>query len=139
MGAIGFDTLISRVKDKKIMITSLRYALLSFLYNSSSHPTVNAIFNDIKSKMPNTTLAAIYKNLSLFEREGFVLEFALLGEKHYDLMTESHDHFLCVSCKKIIDLSTSPDTPVDERFGVINYSTAFHVGICKECQNMEKI
>ena len=66
--------MIRVLKDKGCRLTPQRLALLRILSKSAGHPSAEQIFEQIRADYPTTSLATIYKTLSLLKDMGEVFE-----------------------------------------------------------------
>ncbi len=62
------------------------------------------------------------------------------GKKRYDPETSLHNHLICVSCKKIVDVhgEYKLDLPENakQEYSIIGSHVEFY-GLCPECNNMK--
>ena len=80
-------------------------AVFQALQGDPSHPFADEIYRRVRKKLPRISLATVYRNLQRLVEDGKIRAF-LLGERvaRYDPETNDHDHFICESCGRIIDL-----------------------------------
>jgi Fur family peroxide stress response transcriptional regulator len=136
------ETMVQRLREHDHRITPQRLAILRVLAVSEGHPSVEQIYARVKTDFPTTSLATVYKNLSLLKSLGEVLELGFSDDSNrYDgNKPYPHPHLVCTRCKKIIDpdLSMLQDLTqelVEETgFRILNHRMDFF-GICPECQN----
>ena len=86
-------------------------------------------------------MATIYNTLSALKDEGIVEELYLEKDiSHIECNTTPHDHFFCLSCKKIFDIMEDkynddiPHTIKD--FKIISIRKEYF-GYCDECVSKE--
>jgi Fur family peroxide stress response transcriptional regulator len=65
---------MEKLSDLNIILTPQRYAVLEYLYSSSTHPTVRDIYKGLIKKHPNINVTTIYSNLRVFKKLGLVNE-----------------------------------------------------------------
>jgi Fur family peroxide stress response transcriptional regulator len=138
--------LVEKLRQQDCRITPQRLAILHTLASSHAHPSVEQIFEKVKKDFPTTSIATVYKTVSLLKSMGELIEFSFGdGSNHYDGRDPSpHPHFICQVCRRIDDI----DIPELAHIGgqVADRGeyriTAFHInawGICPSCQAaMEK-
>lgn len=118
-----------------------REAILKVLKNTSSHPSAEWIYEQVKKEIPNVGLATIYRNLRLLRESGDVIEMHPLHvTAHYDIRTLDHYHFYCDRCGKVIDIDEPVDVSLEiriaEKTGLqINHHNLVFSGLCLDCQN----
>jgi Fur family peroxide stress response transcriptional regulator len=138
---IRLETMIQKMRDKGLRITPQRIAILKVLSASKGHPSVENIYYQVKDEFPTTSVATVYKNVSMLKELGEVLELSFGTESsRYDgNKPDPHPHLICTVCKKIIDPDL--DSLKDVSAELIN-ETGFRItshrldffGICPECQ-----
>lgn len=137
--------LVEKLRQQDCRITPQRLAILYTLAASHNHPSVDQIFEKVKGDFPTTSIATVYKTISLLKGMGELIEFSFGdGSNHYDGRDPSpHPHFICQVCRRIDDIDI-PELAhlghhlVEGRDYRIN---ALHVnawGICPACQAAAK-
>ena len=99
------EQIIKALRDKGCRLTPQRLAMLRIIAKSEGHPSAEQIYEQMKADFPTTSLATIYKTLSLLKDMGEVLElnFATVGS-HYDgNKPYPHPHVICTKCGQILD------------------------------------
>ncbi len=133
------DAIIEKLKQKGIVLTIQRLAVLEFLHNSSSHPTAEAIHTKLKKKYPMMSLATVYNTLDMLKQAGEIQELTIGNAKHFDPIPQSHHHLYCRVCKRIIDVEIS--CPVCKSGRVQGHKVeevqAVFYGICSDCLQRE--
>jgi Fur family peroxide stress response transcriptional regulator len=136
------ENLVGKLRVKDFRITPQRLAILKTLASSRSHPSVEQIFEKVKVDFPTTSIATVYKTISLLKEMGELIEFSFGdGSNHYDgRIAKPHPHFICTACRKIEDV----ELPDVERLGeklaektdyrITAYQLNFY-GICPDCVN----
>ncbi len=133
--------MLSKLRESGQRITPQRIAILEILAKSEGHPSVEEIYKVVAKDFPTTSLATIYKTVTLLKELGEVLELEFSqGSNRYDGSKPfPHPHVVCTNCKKIID----PDleslgamtAEVSQQTG---FKVAYHrldfYGLCPECQ-----
>lgn len=117
-----------------------RNAILEYLRNTTSHPSAETIYTDLKQEIPDLSMGTVYRNLNLFKQQGLVVSVATVkGVERYDANTSSHVHFICDGCDDVVDLHQMkiPDSLSEEvenaigcKVGTCNLS---FTGTCREC------
>lgn len=134
------DELIQRLKEKGIVLTIQRMAVLECLLKECMHPTVEELHKSLKQKFPTISLATVYNTLEMLKQAGVVHELNIGKEKRFDLADESHHHFYCRVCKKIMDIGVACKF---SELGWINNHKVESVqgvffGICSDCLPKEE-
>lgn len=140
------EEMIKKLRENNYRITPQRTAILKVLAASNGHPSVEKIYEKVKSAFPTTSLATIYKNITILTKLGEVLE---LGFSHdssrYDgNRPHPHPHLVCTGCKRIIDPELESLKDVTQElvketgFKILNYRVDFF-GLCPECQQESQV
>ncbi|MBN2146308.1 MAG: transcriptional repressor [Anaerolineales bacterium] len=135
------DNLIQRLKEHGCRITPQRMAVLKIMLTSEEHPTVEEVYNRVRSAYPMTSMATIYKTVALLKEMGEVMEIGMgHGSNRYDgLHPEPHLHMICTSCNSITDIEASDLIAMAQEkvrasgFQLSSQRLDFF-GICAKCQ-----
>ena len=131
-----FDTLSEKLTDRNIKPSIQRLKILEYLLGCKAHPTVEQIYNELKTKVHSLSKATIYNTLTLFAEKGLVRVLTLENtENRYDILTHDHGHFVCETCGAITDIEVSMDRLKANQLDAcqINQIDVFYRGICKRC------
>jgi len=135
------ETMLAKLKEKEMRITPQRMAVLKILSESSEHPSVERIYEQVRRDFSTTSLATIYKTIILLKEIGEVLEIGFSdGSSRYDgNKPYPHPHLICTICKTIMD----PDSDsLKDVTAQLSRETGFRItshrldffGICSGCQ-----
>jgi len=135
------EEMLSKLKSRDFRITPQRLAVLKILAASEGHPSVDDIYKEVKAIFPTTSLATVYKTVSLLKELNEVLELGFPdGSNRYDGYNPvPHPHVICMKCKKIMDPELmNIDTLSEEMSRKTGYKIFHHrldfFGLCPECQ-----
>lgn len=133
--------MLKKLKGRDFRITPQRLAVLRILAASKSHPSVDEIYQEVKAEFPTTSLATVYKTISLLKELNEVLELSFPdGSNRYDGNNPApHPHAICMKCKKIMDPDLmNIDALTEEMSRKTGYKIYYHeldfFGLCPECQ-----
>ncbi|MFH1133106.1 MAG: transcriptional repressor [Nanoarchaeota archaeon] len=93
----------NRAKGTKRRETSQRLIILSYLKATREHPTAEEVYAAVRKKLPNISLATVYRNLNLMAWQGLIIRISLEGECRYDAFTQGHIHVVLES-GKVVDI-----------------------------------
>jgi Fur family transcriptional regulator, peroxide stress response regulator len=141
---IRLQELLERIHKRGGRLTPQRVAVLKVLAGSEDHPSVEQIYDRIKADFPTTSLATVYKTVSLLKEMGEVLELGFAdGSNRYDgNKPYPHPHLICTRCGEIRDLHVPALSEIvrqasqDVGYRVVNHRLDFY-GICPECQGTD--
>ncbi|MCP4578893.1 MAG: transcriptional repressor [Deltaproteobacteria bacterium] len=138
---LRLDQMLTKLREQKFRITPQRLAVLKILAVSDGHPSVEQIFKQVKADFPTTSLATLYKTVTLLKQLNEVLElgFSDSGNRYDGNKPYPHPHVICTVCGKIVDpepdatVNLSEDIAKDTGYFITNQRLDFF-GICPECQ-----
>lgn len=119
--------------------TRQREAILEVLRGTTSHPTADWVYQEVRKEMPHVSLGTIYRNLRTLSEHGEIQELAY-GSNHsrFDANAETHYHFVCESCGAVTDLEMSPMSELERKVEKLgDYKVTAHrlefYGLCPDC------
>jgi Fur family transcriptional regulator, peroxide stress response regulator len=135
------EQMIRVLKDKGCRLTPQRLTMLRILAKSEGHPSAEQIYEQMRAGYPTTSLATVYKTLSLLKNVGEVFEvnFASMGS-HYDgNKPYPHPHLICTKCGQILDSEFGPMAGISQEIArqtgyKITHQQLNFFGLCPQCQ-----
>ena len=122
-----------------------RNAILSYLCQSTQHPSAEKIFTDLKAEIPDLSMGTVYRNLTLFKKQGLATSVATVnGVERFDANTSPHVHFICNNCDAVIDLHPiqTPESLSSQAESCIGCNVSgcqlSFTGLCRECLTKEQ-
>ena len=115
-----------------------RIAVMNYLLNHRTHPTVDKMYNHLSKEIPTLSKTTIYNTLKLLVDQGAAL-LLNISEKtqHFDGDISPHAHFRCIKCGTIYDLPL----PKAEHLHVegignlkITECQVYYKGCCPNCK-----
>ncbi len=135
------DEMVTALKARAFRLTPQRIAVLKILADSEEHPTVEQIYEQVITDFPTTSLATVYKTVTLLKQLGQILEigFGDSGSRYDGIRPEPHPHLICLDCDKILDPKLAS---IDQMTAQLTQDTGFQItnhrldffGICPECR-----
>jgi Fur family peroxide stress response transcriptional regulator len=136
------DHYISTLKDSGMRLTPQRIAICKLLSESKEHPTAATIYEQVCVQYPSLSLMTVYNTLDSLVNLGLVNTLGDVGDDntHYDGDTSSHINLACISCHKIVDISMSQISSIDNEITKnsgykLLGARMMYYGICPNCQN----
>ena len=118
-----------------------RDAILTCLRGTTTHPSAEWIYMQLKDEIPKLSLGTVYRNLAYFKETGKAISVGTVkGIERFDGNTSPHVHFICNSCGAVIDL---PEVAVPEELkasaesgcgGSVCSCQLSFCGICSNCK-----
>jgi Fur family peroxide stress response transcriptional regulator len=121
-----------------IKLTPQRLGILEYLRDNREHPSAEDIFREVRKKFPTMSFSTVYNTLEALLSKGHLIQLSLDPDrKRYDPNTFPHHHFICMSCRKIVDIFQHYDIPLPEAqrhsYKVVQIHISFY-GTCPECK-----
>jgi len=112
--------LVERMREWAVRVTPQRLAIAEVVLNSQDHPTVQQIYERVKSHFPSMTLATIYSTLGVLQKSGQIQELPFQRMSRYEPNMEPRGNLGCIECENAIDADTPSD--VHDRGGGLRHS-----------------
>jgi Fur family transcriptional regulator, peroxide stress response regulator len=138
---LRFEELLGKLRERQCRLTPQRVALLRLLAASEGHPSAAHLYDRLRAQLPTTSLATVYKTLSLLDEMGEVLELSFSGDCHrYDgNKPYPHPHLICIRCRKIVDVESglgqdlAQEAAKGSGFQIVGHRLDLY-GLCPVCQ-----
>lgn len=136
------EAIIGKIRDRGGRATDARRAIIGILVNSArSHLSAEDIVGEIKLQHPDVAESTIYRTLATLE-ELEVVEHVHLGHgpSTFHLTEDGHQHLLCESCGKVIEVPEETFVPLADQLAA-TYGFRIHprhfaiMGLCRDCQS----
>lgn len=136
------DFVVEHLRSHDIKPSIQRVAIMRYLMEHCTHPTVDAIYRDLHAMMPTLSKTTIYNTLSLLEEKDALSVLTIDSRNiHYDGNTAPHAHFMCRNCKQIFDIpmpeggtTDKPETPDGFK---VEHTHIYYDGLCDKCRITE--
>jgi Fur family peroxide stress response transcriptional regulator len=121
-----------------------RERIYEFIRSRMDHPAAQSVYGALKNEMPSISLGNVYRNINILVEEGRITrrEFGD-GIEHYDAIPGLHYHFMCDTCKTVIDFPMPPQEMITKKaremsnFNISGHTIQFY-GTCDKCRRKEK-
>ncbi len=120
-------------------LTKQREAVLRVIRGSDSHMTANEVFDAARQILPAISFATVYNSLHYLKNAALIGEVSFGQDAtRYDRNLTRHDHAICTSCGKLVDLDLKiPNALVkaaSERSRFVGGSVELTLhGLCPTC------
>ena len=101
--------LAHRFRRLGIRLTPQRLAIAEAVVNSTAHPSVQEIHEQVSEMFPYITLATVYSTLSVLQKKGLVQELPFQKMSRYDANLSPHANLVCISCDTVVDTEVGVD------------------------------
>lgn len=123
-----------------LKMTPQRMAVYKALIETDQHPSAEMLHRRLKGVFPNISLDTVNRTLLTFSEIGVARLVEGSGDaKRFDGNVESHQHFKCLKCKRIIDFHYEPFDDIEvppeiaRKFEIRRKSIYFE-GLCDRCR-----
>ncbi len=135
------EQMVAKLRSHDFRVTPQRLAVLRVLSESDDHPSAERIYEKVKIDFPTTSLATVYKTITLLKGLDEVLElgFPDAGNRYDGNKPFPHPHVICIKCRKIMDPELiNLDDLVKKMSEKTGYNILYHrldfFGVCSKCQ-----
>lgn len=98
------------LRERGRRLTGPRRLILDTVQATDAHPTAELVYRAVRRRLPRVSLGTVYRNLRVLVAEGLLQELAGPPAR-FDANLDTHHHFTCTHCGRIIDVASAPDEP----------------------------
>lgn len=126
------------IEAKKERATVQKSFILNYLKSVKTHPSAEAVYKEVRKKLPNISQGTVYRVLNNFKRRGQIQAIDTKDIVHFDADTSNHAHFICEKCGNVFDVLNECSgcgilKKEKAKVGKINHYKINFYGICKNC------
>ena len=115
--------------------TSQRFAVYDYVAGNQSHPTVDEVWQSVRSRVPSITRESVFRILMELADMGIVYRMDRIINARFDGLPYSHGHLICNKCGAIIDFELPKELSVP---GTLQGFQASRMelrisGLCAQC------
>jgi Fur family peroxide stress response transcriptional regulator len=127
------------VKASGVKLTHQRLEVFRELAASHDHPDADAIFREVRRRVPTVSLDTVYRTLWLLNDMGLI---TTLGPRHesvrFDANLTHHHHYVCVQCGLARDFESAELNALRlpeaiKRLGSVSGTHVEVRGVCESC------
>jgi Fe2+ or Zn2+ uptake regulation protein len=135
-----------RLRAQGGRMTIQRRLLLSILDSLGEHPTAEELLHLARKQDPDLNLSTVYRTLRWLEAENLVSSRVFAEERRQErfdpALPSEHHHFMCTSCKDVIEFDTDFFSAIKGQFQELNgaeVATGSIVlyGLCSKCHQIK--
>ncbi|MBD3385243.1 transcriptional repressor [candidate division KSB1 bacterium] len=131
---------MAKQEQKTFRQSKQRNRLLELLRSTSTHPTADWLYRQLKNEFPNLSLGTVYRNLATLIEGGQVkkIHFGSTFDR-FEAKTQPHYHLICESCGKIFDfeMPATYDNLNEQAKQLTAFTIRHHklefFGLCRQC------
>ena len=134
------ERLEAKCHERGIPVTVQRRVIFDALLNREDHPTIDQVYEDVKSRIPGVSRTTVYRTLETLAELGVAKKtshFAAMAR--FDGNMDHHHHLVCVRCDKVVDFADPVfrGLPLPDArrtgFDIVDFSVYFE-GLCLQCK-----
>lgn len=140
---ISQDDIRTRFKAQGLKVTPQRAAIYKALAETTSHPTAEALYQQVAQDYPMMSPNTVYYTLSSLKEAGLVREVNYWHDRsRFDANVTPHHHLICLTCRSIFDIEDQVlnklhhKAKIPKHFQVVNHQVEFY-GYCAPCQKAQ--
>lgn len=137
MDIISEQDIATRLSARGIRPSLQRMAILQYLAEHKTHPTVDMIYSALAPRIPTLSKTTVYNTVRQLAECGLIQSIQIEdGELRYDADTTEHIHFKCTVCGMVYDIFESAPVHlknIPDGFTVQKTQTNLW-GVCPDCQ-----
>lgn len=124
----------------KNRMTIQKRIILEELNKTKKHPTAEALYGEVRKRLPEISIGTVYRNLEILTQCGKAQRIIDRNRKNrFDGNPEKHVHIECKSCGRVDDLHQNisgilkNDIDLKTDYEVTGYDLYFY-GLCPDCK-----
>ena len=121
-----------------------RDAILRVMRHTKCHPSADWVYQQLREEYPNLSLGTVYRNLNQLSDQQIIRRVGVInGQERFDADTRPHAHFVCRSCRRVMDMElpeavTETCVELDREYGFIAEECSLTVrGLCRDCRGLQ--
>jgi len=129
----------ARCREVGLKVTPQRMAVYKVLFETKEHPSAEMVFQKVREVFPSISLDTVNRTLLTLSEIGVAFVVEGSGDaKRFDGNLETHQHFKCIKCKRIVDFyhksfdNVHVPKSISKKFTVLK-KTIYFEGICDLC------
>ena len=137
---VTLEDIRRRFRRCGVRLTPQRAAIYQALADTTTHPTADALYRQVKQQHPMMSQNTVYYTLGALKAAGLVHEVNYWHDRvRFDANMDPHHHLICLGCRRIQDITDDALDRVtvssrrSSAFQVLGHRVEFH-GYCRNCQ-----
>jgi Fur family peroxide stress response transcriptional regulator len=119
--------------------TSQKKIIYDYLMSVKIHPTAEAVYENVKKKLPQISQATVYRVLNNLKIKQKAITIMSAGVAHFDADMSPHTHFICEKCNDVFDVPDECSNcgilkNIKTKVGKINNYKIYFYGKCNKCE-----
>lgn len=126
----------SILKNKGICPTRPRVAILKYVYEHFTHPTVDEVYTQLAPEISTLSKTTVYNTLRMYAEMG-LCSMLTINERQlvFDGNYKPHAHFMCKTCGRVYDVPNADE--IMQNFSIPGHQAdemhLYYKGTCQCC------
>lgn len=121
-------------------MTAQKSFIFGYLKSVKTHPSAEAVYKEVRKKLPNISQGTVYRVLNNFKNKGELQIINTKDATHFDADISDHAHFICETCGNVYDVmdecvSCGILKSKKTKVGSIRKYTINFYGVCSACKS----
>lgn len=131
--------LCERLRERGYAVTPQRRTIFEVLEGVTHHPSAEQVHEEVRRRLPDVSLATVYKTLKELVQMGEIQELNYHGDRsRFDPRVDAHSHLKCRRCGRLADVDLDfghlkLSVEHSHGFNIERHEVVFH-GVCGDCQ-----
>lgn len=137
--------MIAALRQAGLRVTPQRIAICRALAETATHPTAQALFEQLSAQFATLSRATVYNTLETLAQVGLAQQLVVTGDgaMRFDANLTPHAHLVCTRCHRVEDYDDpSLAAIVDDVSRKSGYRLrglcVFYHGVCPHCQRQAR-
>ena len=129
-----------KCRNAGLKVTPQRLEVFRALVQTDEHPTAEAVCSQVRQAMPHISLDTVNRTLLTLSEIGAAFIVEGTGQaRRFDANFDTHQHFRCVKCRRIVDFYHEPfnqvqvPSEINNKYQIIR-KTVYFEGYCDKCK-----
>ena len=101
------------IRNSGLAVTHQRLVIYEELMKMGEHPSPEAIYEQVRTRLPTVSLATVYNTINTFVDHGLLRQLSIHhGSLRLERNLDPHHHLVCTHCKAIEDIDEDNFEPI---------------------------
>jgi Fur family peroxide stress response transcriptional regulator len=128
---------MARLRSAGVTPTMQRLAVLEYLERTTSHPTADEVYVEVRRTCPTIARATVYNTLEALTKADTILQLTVdPAAARYDADLGPHVHFRCRLCGVVYDIDAKQESCLGDmvKGHRVESVRTYAFGVCAQCR-----